>query len=62
MLPGSVPWSVKQSLIKLCIRNWASISSDALSQIEVRVKEEAERLVKAHFERFQLGGLEEEAK
>ncbi|UZJ57500.1 hypothetical protein CBS101457_006820 [Exobasidium rhododendri] len=58
MLPNNIPWSVKEKLIRLCTQNWPDITFETLKKIEARTAKESELLIKQHFSRFQVGGLE----
>lgn len=58
MLPNNTPWSVKSKLIKLSTQNWPTVTADMMKRIEDRILKESEDLIKQHFSRFQIGGLE----
>ena len=58
LLPNNTPWSVKEKLIETCIKDWPDIASRALKSIENRLLHDCNDLIKKHFSRFNVGGLE----
>lgn len=58
MLPNNTPWNVKKFIIEKCVANWRNTTLQALGKVEARVLQECAVLVKKHFSRFEVGGLE----
>lgn len=58
MLPNNTPWSVKTTIIGLCISSWSDVTKATLSDIKDHLKKECSFLVKKHFSLYRVGGLE----
>lgn len=58
LLPNNTPWSVKKKLIEMCLKSWHDTALQALKKIETRTLHECNQLIKQHFSRYQVGGLE----